>query len=40
MERFSNFISMVIEAILMAIIYLIILPFKVLYIISNRFASR
>lgn len=40
MERFRNYIGLFIELILMGIMYLIILPFKVLYSLGNRLVSR
>lgn len=40
MERFKNYIGMLIELMLMGIMYLIILPFKVLYSLGNRLVSR
>ena len=40
MERFRNYIGMFIELILMGIMYLIILPFRVLYTLGNRLVSR
>lgn len=40
MERFKNYIDMLIELILMGIMYLIILPFKILYSLGNRLVSR
>ena len=40
MERFKNYIGMFIELVLMGIMYVIILPFKVLYSLGNRLVSR
>jgi len=40
MERFRNYTGMFIELMLMGIMYLIILPFKVLYSLGNRLVSR
>ena len=40
MERFKNYVGSLIELILMGIMYLIILPFKILYSLGNRLASR
>ncbi len=40
MERFNNYMNMLVEMIVMAFIYLIILPFKIIYSIGNRLTSR
>lgn len=40
MERFKKFVEMSIEFIIMSFIYLIILPFRLLYGLSNRLQSR
>ena len=40
MERFSNYVGMLIELILIGIMYLIILPFKILYSLGNKLVSR
>lgn len=40
MERFNNFIGMLIETLLVGIIYMVILPFKVLHSLGNRLVSR
>lgn len=40
MERFKKFIEMSIEFIIMTVIYLVILPFRLLYNLSNRIQSR
>lgn len=40
MERFNNFINMLIESVLVGIIFLITLPFRILYNLGNRLVSR
>jgi hypothetical protein len=40
MERFTNYVSMIIELFLMAVIYVIALPFRLLYNLSNKLVSR
>lgn len=40
MERFNNFISMIIEFLIISIMYMIILPFRILYNLGRRLASR
>lgn len=40
MERFNKYIGVLIEMLLMGIIYLVILPFRVLCNLGNRLVSR
>jgi len=40
MERFNNFIGMLIEAIIIGIIYIIILPVRILFSVGNKLVSR
>lgn len=40
MERFKNYASEIIELFLLGIIFIIALPFRVLYLLTNKPASR
>jgi hypothetical protein len=40
MERLKNYIGMFVELLIMGIMYLIILPVRVLYSLGNRLVSR
>lgn len=40
MERLSNYVSEIIEVLLLGVIFLIALPFRLLYVLGNRLASR
>ncbi len=40
MERFNNYLNGLIELVLLGIIYLIALPFRILYNLGNRLVSR
>jgi hypothetical protein len=40
MERFNNYLNGLIELVLLGIIYLIALPFRILYNLSHRLVSR
>lgn len=40
MERFNKYINMLVEMIIMTFIYLIILPFRIIYSIGNRLTSK
>jgi len=40
MERLNNYFGMFVEFVIMGIMYLIILPFRILYNLSSRLLSR
>jgi hypothetical protein len=40
MERFNKFIDMVMEFLIVSVMFLVLLPFRILYNLSNRSASR
>ena len=40
MERFNNYMGSLIELVLLGIIFLIALPFRLLYGLSHRLVSR
>lgn len=40
MERFKNYMGSLIELVLLGIIFLIALPFRLLYSLSHRLVSR
>jgi len=40
MERFNNYMNMLAELVIMAFLYLIFLPFKIIYSIGSRLTSR
>ncbi|HEY8350357.1 MAG TPA: hypothetical protein PK767_01000 [Clostridiales bacterium] len=40
MERFSKFIDMIMEFLIICILYLIFLPFRIIYNLSGKYASR
>jgi hypothetical protein len=40
MERLSNYFGMFVEFVIMGIMFLILLPFRILYNLSNRLISR
>jgi large-conductance mechanosensitive channel len=40
MERFNKFIDAIMEFLIIGVLYLIFLPFRILYNLSSRSASR
>lgn len=40
MERLSNYFGMFVEFVIMGIMFLIVLPFRILYNLSSRLISR
>jgi competence protein ComGC len=40
MERFNNYVGMIIEFLIISIMFLVLLPFRILYRLGSRLASR